>query len=106
MDQSLLGKFDVVVAVGVFGGGHIPKSGYDDAHAMLRPGGHFVACIRKKYTDRDNEEEGFHDKMQELISSQKFVLEKDWVFERGNADANFAEHTRMETYMFVCRRVN
>ena len=67
LDQNLKGTYDLVVAVGVFGGGHIPKEGYDDAYAMLKPGGHFVACIRKKYHDPSNAEEGFYDKIQELI---------------------------------------
>ena len=47
LPADLLGKFDLTVGSGVFLDGHIPAAGFDDAHAMLKTGGHFVTSIRQ-----------------------------------------------------------
>lgn len=47
LPATLLGKYDLVMATGVFLDGHIPASGFDDAHAMCKPGGYFITSIRR-----------------------------------------------------------
>ena len=44
--EDLKGKFDLVVAGGVFLEGHIPCSGFDDVHASLKTNAFFVTGMR------------------------------------------------------------
>ena len=55
LPSDWLGKYDLVVGVGVYGGGHIPKGGFDDAHALLKTGGVFVCALRKLYITEGDE---------------------------------------------------
>ena len=47
--ENLKNKFDLVTASGCFMEGHIPKEGFDDIHASLKPSGYFVASMRSSY---------------------------------------------------------
>jgi len=71
----------------------------------LKTGGVFVCALRKKFTLPGNEN-GFHEKLQELTQSGKFELLKDWTFYRGVEGAEYGEHGYMESYMIACRRLN
>ena len=41
-----IGTFDCVTATGVWLLGHIPCAGFEDCHALLKTGGHFVTAMR------------------------------------------------------------
>ena len=73
--EDLQGRFDCVVGSGVFCDGHVPKEGFLDAYDMLKPGGHFVFCLRKKFWV-DGGELGYKDLMEQLITEGKFALVK------------------------------
>lgn len=103
LPADMIGQYDLVVGVGVFGGDHIPKEGLDDAHAMLKTGGIFLTCLRKIYMDDSS---NFGSKLQELIAAGKFELLKDWSFERGSDRSTFKNLAKMETYMMACRRID
>ena len=70
--DDLHGRFDCVVGSGVFADGHVPKEGFLDAYDMLKPDGHFVFCLRKKYWV-DGGKLGYKDLMEQLITEGKFV---------------------------------
>ena len=70
LPPSMLSKYDIVMATGVFVDGHIPASGFDDAHAMCKPDGYFVTCIRKSYYEV-GEEHGYREKLDELEAAGK-----------------------------------
>ena len=60
LPKDLLKKFDLVMASGVFLDGHIPREGFEDAHAMCKKGGYFLTSIRKSYYV-NGEEHGYKD---------------------------------------------
>ena len=68
LPKELLGKYDIVMASGVFLDGHIPDTGFDDAHAMCKPGGYFVTSIRRSYYER-GEEHGYREKLDQPFVS-------------------------------------
>ena len=104
LPQEWLGAYDVVVCTGGFLEGHIPSSGFDDAHAMAKVGGHFVTSIRKSYYE-DGHKFGYKEKLDELIAAGKVELMRTWTFMRGHADHPDPLFTQMESFMFVCRRI-
>ena len=105
LPAGLLGKYDLVMSSGCFLDGHIPAAGFDDAHALCKPGGHFVTSIRSEYYV-NGEEHGYKDKLDELIASGKFVLCKKWTYKRGMKDAGDPIFAEMESTMFVCKRID
>ena len=58
---------------------HIPCSAMDDCHAALKLGGHFVTAMRECYWDHGNEE-GYREKLDEMIRAGKFELVKTDIF--------------------------
>ena len=56
------GEFDIVMATGVFTDDCIPCTGFDDAHALLKTGGHFVTCLRQYYLE-DGHPSGYASKI-------------------------------------------
>ena len=45
-----LGKYDLIMSAGCFTGGHIPSSGFDDAHAMLKTGATLLQAFARSIT--------------------------------------------------------
>ena len=99
------GKYDLVVGVGVYGGGHIPKEGFDDAHALLKTGGVFIFAIRKPWFTEGDENQ-FYEHLQGMISTGKFEMLKDWTFTRGVENAAYSHHAVFESYMAAVRRLD
>ena len=99
------GRYDIVVASGVFLEGHIPAAGFDDAHALCKTGGYFITSIRKQYWENGHEF-GYKDKIDELVSAGKFELVKTWTFMRGVADSEDPLFVEMPSFMFVCKRLD
>ena len=73
LPAELLNRYEAVVASGVWLEDHIPASGFDDVHAMLRPGGFFVTAMRSKYW-KEGQKEGYKDKINQMVQSGKFKL--------------------------------
>jgi len=70
------------MATGTWLAGHIPCSGMDDCHALLKTGGYFVTSMRMMYW-LDNHECHFKDKVYELIAEGKFEMVFEKKFMRG-----------------------
>ena len=90
-----------MIACAVFYDGHIPATGFDDAHAICKPGGHFITSIRSKYYV-NGEEHGYKDKLDELVNGGKFRLLKTWTYIRDMKDTGDPVFSDMERTMFVC----
>lgn len=75
-------QFEIVTASGVFLKGHMPASAMDDCHAALKINGYFVTAMRSCYWQNGNEE-GFREKLDELVSAGKFRLVNTYTFVRG-----------------------
>ena len=80
--EELRERFDIVTASGVFLKGHIPASSMDDIHASLKPNGFFVTAMRSFYYKLGNEE-GYREKLDELVRAGKLKLVKKNTFKRG-----------------------
>lgn len=93
------------MATGVFLEGHIPATGFDDAHAMCKPGGHFVTCIRRLYYEAGGEQ-GYREKLDELEAAGKFKIIKSWEFTRGLKDSEDPIFDKMGHFMFIAKRVD
>ena len=104
LPSEWLGAYDIVVATGCFLVGHVPCTGFDDAHAMCKVGGYLVSSIRKTYYENGHEL-GMKDKLDELVAAGKFELVNTWMFMRGIADVPDPIFTQMESLMFVYRRI-
>lgn len=89
------------MASGVFLDGHIPAGGFDDAHALVKPGGYFITSIRSEYFV-NGEEHGYKDKLDELVDANKFHLCKTWTYKRGMKDAADPIFAEMKSTMFIC----
>ena len=105
LPKELLGKYDIVMASGVFLDGHIPDTGFDDAHAMCKPGGYFVTSIRRSYYER-GEEHGYREKLDQLEAAGKFKIIKTWEFMRGVKGAKDPIFAEMPSFMFVAKRID
>lgn len=105
LPDEMVMQYDVVMGTGIFMDGHIPGAGMDDAHALLKTGGHFVTCMRRCYYE-NGEEHGYKDKLDELIAAGKFEIMKTWEFMRGIKDAQDPIFAEMPTFMFVARRLD
>ena len=79
---EMKGAFDVVTASGVFLKGHMPRDAIDDCVEALRPGGFFVTAMRDCYWQH-GDEEGFREKLDELVEAGKIELHRTCSFERG-----------------------
>ena len=84
--------YDCVVASGAWLKGHVPAVGMDDCHALLKTGGHFVTCMRSIYWVI-GDEQGYKDKIDELIAAGKFELvhEKRFIRGVGSQESDAAE---------------
>ena len=80
MPADKLGTYDFTIASGCFLHGHIPPTGFDDAHALLKTGGHFVIGIRSKYL-QEGEEHGYGDHLRQMVTDGKFeqVFTNRWM---------------------------
>ena len=99
---AMLGKYDLVMATGVFLEGHIPPSGFDDAHAMMKTGGYFVSAIRLPVW----ENEGYKAKIDELVAAGKVELVKTWEYKRGLKDSEDPIFAEMLGLMFYVKRLD
>ena len=81
----MLAKYDLVLAAGVFTDGVIPAAGFEDAHAICKPGGYFISSQRSKYYV-NGEDHGFKDKLDQLVYEGKFRVIKTWKYMRGIKD--------------------
>lgn len=75
-------RYDIVTASGCLSKGHIPKEGLDDIHAALKVGGYLVAGWRTFYLT-PGEENGFYEKLDEMVTAGKFTLTRRNEFLRG-----------------------
>lgn len=80
--EDLKNKFEIVTASGVFLKGHIPASAMDDIHAALKPNGYFVTAMRSYYYNH-GVEEGYREKLDELVDAGKLRLVRTETFMRG-----------------------
>ena len=101
----MLGKYDVVTSTGCFLEGHIPASSFDEIHALLKPGGHFITAMRSEYYISD-QKEGYKDKVDEMVTAGKFKLLKVRTFKRGIAGATDPMFEEMSNTMFICQRTH
>ena len=62
--------------------GHMPSAAMDDCHSALKVGGYFVTAMRSIYW-KNGEEEGFKDKLDELVAEGKLELLNTFTFMRG-----------------------
>ena len=69
----MIGKFDLVMATGVFMDAHLPDIGFDEAHALLKTGGHFITSIRQYYFT-DGHEFG-------SAAKEPNLAEKNWLLQ-------------------------
>lgn len=105
LPKHLLGKYDVVMAAGVFYVGHIPATGFDDAHALCKPGGHFVTAIRGYYMEPGGEH-GYREKLDELEAAGKIKILKSWEFKRGLKDSEDPKFGEMNHFLFIAKRMD
>lgn len=80
--EDLKEQFEVVTASGVFLAGHIPATAMDDIHAALKPDGYFVTAMRSLYYTH-GVEEGYREKLDELVAAGKLKLVNTETFMRG-----------------------
>ena len=99
---AMLGKYDLVMATGVFLEGHIPPSGFDDAHAMMKTGGYFVTSLRLS----EWENSGYKAKIDEFVAAGKVELIKTWGFMRGLKGAEDPMFAEMPSLMFAVKRLD
>ena len=104
LPKEMLGQYDLVMASGVFMDGHIPPSGFDDAHALVKPGGYFITSMRRCYYE-PGEEHGYREKLDELEAAGKFKIVKTWEFMRGVKGAEDPIFEEMPSFMFVAKRL-
>lgn len=93
----------MVTASGVWMPGHMPNAAFDDVHASLKVGGHFVTGMRCSMW-QDGIEEGYKEKLESLIKAGKFEVVKRENFYRGteNGTGLFA---KQESTLFVLKKV-
>ena len=100
MPRDLLNKYDLVLASGVFTDGEIPATGFEDAHALCKPGGYFISSQRSKYYV-NGESHGFKDKLDELVAAGKFRVVKTWKYMRGIKNQPESIFAEQESTMFI-----
>ena len=105
LPPALIGVYDVVMASGVFLDGHIPASGFEDAHTMLKTGGYFVTSMRRSYYEL-GVEQAYREKLDEMQAAGKFQIVKTWEFMRGIKGAEDPMFAEMPSFMFVAKRLD
>ncbi len=105
LPADLKNKYDLVMGTGIFMDGHISAAGFDEAHAMLKTGGHFITAIRSYYYV-DGHEYGYKERIQQLVDSGRWEIIKTWTFMRGIAGAEDPLFREMPSFMFVCKRLD
>ena len=100
-----LGTYDFTIASGCFLHGHIPPTGFDDAHALLKTGGHFVIGIRSKYL-QEGEEHGYGDHLRQMVTDGKFeqVFTNRWM--RGQEGIAAGVFMEMESTLLCYKRLD
>ena len=93
------------MASGVFTDDCIPCTGFDDAHALLKTGGHFVSCIREYYHAPDHPS-NYRTKIDQLVNEGKFELVKTWTFERGPQNCEDPEFATLPQRVFLLKRLD
>ena len=94
MPEELKTQFDVCVASGVWGHGHIQSKGLHDIFGLLKPGGLFVTGMRTMYWV-NGDDFGYKDTLDDYVSRCKAELIKSFTFIRGvpGGDKFYAEQT-------------
>ena len=105
LPADMIGKFDLVMATGVFVDAHLPDIGFDEAHALLKTGGHFITSIRQHYF-QDGHQLGYKEKIESLVAQGKWEIRKTWTFQRGIPNAIEPLFKKMTVFMFICRRLD
>ena len=108
---ELKGRYDLVTACGSFIEGHIPATGFDDVHASLKSGGHFVINF-KEPNWVEGAKEGYKEKLAELVAEGKFMVvhestsyREEWrETEIGNHNKAIGE--KIKDFYFVIQRIN
>lgn len=98
------GQFEIVSASGVFLKGHMPAQAMDDCHAALKTNGYFVTAMRSCYWQHGNEE-GFREKLDELVSAGKLRLVKSFTFVRG-IEGEIGLFARQESRLVCYQRID
>lgn len=80
--EELREQFDIVTASGVWLKGHIPAAAMDDCYSALKPNGFFITAMRSSYYTLGNEE-GYREKLNELVAEGKLSLVRTQKFMRG-----------------------
>ena len=109
--EELKGKFDVVIACGCFIEGHIPAVGFEDVHASLKTGGHFVINF-KECNWVEGAKEGFKEKLTQMIEEGKFKIvhesisyREEWrETEIGNNNKPIGD--KIKDFCFIMQRKN
>lgn len=105
LPSEMIGAYDVVMGAGVFLDGHFPSLAFEECHALLRTGGHFVFALRDHYWV-DGEECGYKEAVEGLLAQGKFKLVKDWTFPRGIPNAKEPMFAEMNSYMMCLQRAD
>ena len=85
--------------------GHFPPSALEDAHALLKTGGHIVTTMRTMYWVQ-GQEEGYRDKFEELFAAGKLELVATKTFMRGVPGQTHGLFKEMESILLVCKRID
>ena len=93
------------MASGVWLKGHIPAVGLEDCHALLRTGGLFISAMRSQYWV-NGQEDGYKDKMDQLVAEGKLEQVEVKAFFRGVENAEARMFEQMESTLIVYRRVD
>ena len=95
-------RFDVVTISGCLLKGHMPAAAIEDVHCALKVDGHFVTAIRK-FLDEPGNDEGYRDKLDELVAAGKMRRVSCTAVKRGFKDGieMFAEQ---ESHVLVYQK--
>ena len=109
--DELKGQFDIVTATGCFIEGHIPASGFDDVHAALKTGGHFLINL-KECNWTDEAKEGYKAKLSQMIKEGKFKIVDESISYREEwreteiGDNNKPIGEKIKDYHFILQRLD
>ena len=102
---DLAGRYDSVVASGVWLEDHIPARGFEDIHALLKPNGFFVTAMRSIYYV-NGQSEGYKDKLDQMIEDGRFRLVSVEEFKRGHTDVSVGMFKEMSSTLLVLQKLN
>ena len=104
--EDLTGKFDLVMATGIFCVGHCSNLGYEEVHAALKTGGYMVACSRSCFLV-PGESEGFADKLEAMVAEGKFKRIHTHSWMHGYAEAPKGSYEEeQESTCYVLQRID